>query len=49
MRFGHITAAIEPVPQNPIPKRFRLAHGAAVQCYQDTTGNALQNWQLIPG
>lgn len=49
MRFGHMTAAIEPVPLNPIPERFRLAHGIAVQCYQDITGNAPQNWQLIPG
>lgn len=49
MRFGHVNQSIKSVTMNPIPNRFQLAHQVAVTCYDQITGNAPQNWNLVQG
>ena len=48
MRFGHGSAAINPVPWPNPPDRFQLAYRVAYDCYFQITGNAPRGWFFGP-
>ena len=48
MRFGHGSAAINPVPWPNPPDRFQLAYRVAYDCYFQITGNAPCGWFFGP-
>ena len=48
MRFGHGSAAMNPVPWPNPPDRFQLAYRVAYDCYFQITGNAPYGWFFGP-